>query len=358
MLRSRITSDLPPRHASFKVYSPGASPGGPDGPLPHGRGSSSAAAGRLTIDSLYRDRYRPIRQLGCSLETVHQYEQLLRHLNRFVRERFGDQAAVAYADELCDEWIAGYLDWRMRTDGIVAPTANKDLRQINALWKFASRKRLSTASRFESDLSRLDEPKQIKRAWPVEKFSTILASAAQEVETLGGVPGSKFWSALLLGNYDLGVRITPLMLLRTADIDLDAATVLVRFDSQKQRADQLFQITPQTVEVWRAIWAADRKLFFRDLWPLDPDGYWRRLRWRYKRILRRAGLDATRDDLFHKIRRTTGSHIWRERGIAAAQKHLGHSHPRVTQVYGDPEITQEILTAAGLPRPTLGGSTP
>ena len=61
-----------------------------------------------------------------------------------------------------------------------------------------------------------------------------------------------------------------------------------------------------------------------------------------KRVSTAAGLPARRRDLFHKIRKTSGTAVFVAAGgsLSAAQEHLGQSNPATTLAYVDPTQTE------------------
>jgi hypothetical protein len=72
---------------------------------------------------------------------------------------------------------------------------------------------------------------------------------------------------------------------------------------------------------------------------------------RFRRILKRAGLPHTKFDLFHKIRRTTATHITRAAGQAVAIQQLGHRDASCINRYVDRRFLAEHNGADHLPRP-------
>ncbi len=112
------------------------------------------------------------------------------------------------------------------------------------------------------------------------------------------------------------------------------------------RGEQFFRLYDQTIEAILATLPPKRKLVFP--WPFT---HHRSLYGRYKTILRRAGLPFTKRDMFHKIRRTTASHIARLVGQALASQHLGHQNPDSIKRYMDPRFTANHQAAQWMPRP-------
>jgi len=116
---------------------------------------------------------------------------------------------------------------------------------------------------------------------------------------------------------------------------------------QKQNADQVFDLPDGCVTSVLTIlnFHECRQLF---PWPYDQNREdWPALVARFRKILRAAGLPSGRKDLFHKIRRTTASHLAKAGGDATAM--LGHSSEAVTLGYLDPTITGTARFSKMLP---------
>ena len=86
---------------------------------------------------------------------------------------------------------------------------------------------------------------------------------------------------------------------------------------------------------------------------LFPWPYKRRQIWReFGKILKVAGLPGGRRNQFHKLRRTSATHLAAVAGIEAAEQHLGHStHGLARSTYIDPRFMPSVKAADVLPRP-------
>lgn len=132
------------------------------------------------------------------------------------------------------------------------------------------------------------------------------------------------------------------MAVQQADVDLESRTALVRAETQKQRADQLFRLHPDCSEAIERIWVPERKLLFP--WDHSLSTFYRH----FKAILVQAGLPHSRRDLFQRIRRTTYSYC--KLGGIDAGSQLGH-HSDMSRFYEDPLITGQRQACDVLPRP-------
>lgn len=313
--------------------------------------------------------------------TVGLYHNTIRLVERYA-------GRTVFADELCNELVEGFRQWRL-AQGRPATTVNKDVRHLLALWRLARKKRLigdppqspPINQHAEPDIQPVPEDLDPLSCWSMEELARILREARLEPDLFMQVAPGSFFSALVLCIYDVGPRITAIMEAAKEDLDWSAGTITLRARSQKHRRGQVIALSLQTLAAIRAMQASEVRgqksedgsqktgeptlaRLTSDLcpltsgflfpWPYDrtADG-WRALRKRYKKILRRAGLPATRRDLFHRLRRTTATQLYNATGgIEAAQRHLGHSDQKVTQRYIDwSKVDETQRSAQRLPRP-------
>ena len=134
--------------------------------------------------------------------------------------------------------------------------------------------------------------------------------------------------------YYTGARITGLLACRLMHLS-DCYLYLPAEDS-KTDEEKPCQVPVWLIDRLRALY---RKPEDDRLFPLPftvPT-----LRGHLKRVLTAAGLPAGRRDLFHKIRKTSGTAVAKASGsLAAAQQHLGHKDPATTLAYVDPTQTE------------------
>ena len=178
---------------------------------------------------------------------------------------------------------------------------------------------------------RLKTPKRSPRAWTEQQFRDILRH-------INAAPESAEWNRnhlelLLQTMYYTGARITGLLACRLTH--LGNSHLYLPAEDSKTDEEKPCQIPVWLVDRLRSLYRlpGDDRLF-----PLPftvPT-----LRGHLKRVLTAAGLPAGRRDLFHKIRRTSGTAIAKAGGMAAAQEHLGHGDPATTLAYVDPTQTE------------------
>lgn len=282
----------------------------------------------LTLRSFVRDVYAALRAI--SPRTLRLYEFTLDAFRDFL----GHEPTAADLDELV---VARFLRHREQTRA--AATAAKDRAQLRAIWEFMARHK---AVDTWPTIRPVRVPERVPEAWLTEEFARLLATASSEKTTIAGIPGGKWWRALLLLAYDTGERVTALTLLRWQDVRGDFVTF--RAESRKgQRRDIIRDIGEETRLALEEI-RGDRELVFP--WPYSETYLWTRL----SIILRRAKLPAGRRDKFHRIRRTTASYY--EAAGHSAQRLLDHSSPATTRRYLDPRIVSCASAPSVIPRVT------
>ncbi len=295
--------------------------------------------GELTLAAFFEKVYRPQRLLGASRATCDRYRSVIRTLSRYA----GKTVAVR---DLSNELVADFMASAIAKHKSRA-TANLYRAHLLALCRLAKRRGLLEVV---PDVEKLREIKRAPQCWLADEFARILAAAGQVEGMIAGIPAGDWWRALLLTAYDTGLRVGALMQLRGEDLDVRGGWLRVQGDTQKQAADQLFRLAPDTLMALDRIDTAGGDLLFpRDFDPRGPERRWQVLRRGLRSILAAAGLPTRRLDLFHKIRKTTATYA-NAAGVNATL-HLGHSCERVTRAYLDPRIAVARRAADVLPRP-------
>ncbi len=288
-----------------------------------------------TLWRFYETVYRPEKLAGATGQTAEQYRIAVRRLAR----QLGRAPLVA---EMDDAVVGTHLEWMLK-QGYARATANTARGYLCTLTRHAYRKRLVERL---PDVPKLREHRRLPDAWTMDEVTRLLEACRSTPGRFGPLPAGKAWEALVLVLYDTGLRHRAAMAIEQDHVDLDTGWLYVPAENQKNRVEQRFRLSPQAVAALRAIWSPPRRLVF----PMDFCS--RVLFARFRRILIRAGLPATRRDMFHKLRRTTATQIARVAGIEAAARQLGHAASDVTRRYVDPRIANRDYDAtAYLPRP-------
>lgn len=293
----------------------------------------------MTLRGFFRRCYAPLRLAGCKPGTRQQYEIALNHLGAYAGS---DPILAELTAEMITGCLAGLID-----RGRAAATANKCRAHLLAVWRYARRRGLGRDG--PQLVERFKTEKHLPVAWWTEDMIKILEAAAESPGYVDGIPAALWWPVLLLTIYDTGLRITPVMRLQRSQFDALHKMIFIPAGDQKQQADQLLDLTVETAEAVEHLLS----LHARDAifpWPFDQTVVqWPALIRGYRKILCRAGLPTGRNDLFHRIRKTTASYI--EAGGGNATWQLGHSSPSVTAVYLDPRICRRPRQVDLLPRP-------
>jgi integrase len=293
-----------------------------------------------TLSDLFKQLYQPRKLPGNNPNSIRQHEIVLRHLDRFLQR-------PAVVTDLEEDTITHFAAWLVSERKQSPPTVNKSLSKLRAQWAMYNRRGL--VSTCPEDLPKLREPKRLPEGYRLETFERLLSHALETRGQVAGIAASRWWYTLLLTMYDTGLRIGATLALRWDAVDLYSGTILAAAETQKQFADQIFMPAPETIALLKEFRFPPREVVFP--WPEARS----RMYDRFKELLERAGLPSGRRHKFHKLRRTTASHIKAAGGNAT--EHLGHSSPRVTEGYIDERIAGARCQAHLLPRP-FGGAAP
>lgn len=274
-------------------------------------------------------------------------------LNEFFRELHPQANRNVELGDLCAELINGAAGWLVKK-GRQPATANRLIRHVAALWRFAAQdESVHHIIKPVVKLRKHKEPKRVPEAWAPDQFGAMVQVAGNLQGNVGQVPASIFWPCLLLTCYWTGVRISALMSLRVADVDLENCTIKFTAESQKHFADQVFYIPQDLVELIKQLNPASRghELLFGD-WPKDRSGVWG---WKYLnrdfgKIAKAAGLQGGRRYKWHMVRRTVATQVCAAAGKSAAQSLLGHASASTTERYLDPRFLKRVNPVDLIPK--------
>lgn len=197
---------------------------------------------------------------------------------------------------------------------------------------------------------------EVRKATPAADVSAMYEQAARAVYpkySRAGLMPAAWWRAALVLCWNTGLRRGTMLSLRSADLDLDAATLEVRARSNKTRKAQTVPLPPVVVAHLAAIADPTREL----LLPFPHRAA--RLYWQFHELRRLAGLPRRPGLAWHSIRRAHATELART-NTAAAQISLGHaSLSTTTRHYLQADVLRDAL--AKLPQPdafTAGGNSP
>jgi len=238
----------------------------------------------------------------------------------------------ATTDDLTDDHVEHHMA-RVVESGLSVASANKDLWQLGAIWRFGNRNRLVDTW---PNVQLYPEPERIPIAWLPSEIDRLFASVEEEDGSISGAPASLWWKSLLSVLLDTGERIGAIM--RCERSNLQGHHLLVPAEKRKGKTrDKLFELSNDTTHVLSALTLAHR---YSLLFPWDKHQTY--IYVRYKRILQRAGLPADSKSKFHKLRRSVASAVKSQGGDATAA--LDHASSTTTKAYLDPRIVQQAAT--------------
>lgn len=253
-------------------------------------------------------------------------------INRF--ENWLERPALL--KDLNSKMLCDWQSW-MRADEYAAPTIHHYIKWLLTMWRFAIKKRyLDDADDSPADVELLKRPRRLPVAWSKEEIETLMAAAVETHGRVLGIAAGRFWEAIISVAYDTGLRRAALIAIRLDELDMKSHLLRVPAERMKNLVEQIFVLSDRSIAAIAATLPPNgpaRALLFP--WPFrSPKSLDKRLR----HILARAGLPTGRRDLWHRLRRTTASHIAAAAGEAAAIRQLGHSDASCIKRYVDPRF--------------------
>jgi integrase len=285
----------------------------------------------MLVSSFYRSYYEPLLLLEANPNTPRQYLANIKRLDDALKR-------PSVLDDLTRDNIT-LVAQKIIRDGRSPSTANKTISQLRALLNEAVRRGLAKHDR----LPRLKEYQRTPTAWTAEQIDRLYSVCWSQQGMIGKVPARLWWVALHDLLMDTGIRAGALLELQWAHIDWDRGILLVPAEIQKDDSDQSFRLHHETLLHLRQIEAPARKLILP--WDRCYSVIW----YRYGKILKEAGLPATRRDKFHRMRRTTATHF--EAAGGDATELLGHSSRDTTRRYLDEQIINRVHPCDVIRRP-------
>ncbi len=271
-----------------------------------------------TALSVYLEKLYTVHRLrGVAESTKSKYRIAIRHLGRHL-----DREPLV--GDLNDTAVSGCLA-AVEASGASPGTVNGYRAKLLCLADYAVRKGLLRES---LDIPKLKEYRREPESLSEETFSAVMQAAENVSGRVGKVPASLWWSALLLALYDSAARVSAMLSVQWCDVDLEAGSLLIRAERQKQKSDQRHPLHSDTVALLRRL---------RDItggsgsvwpWPYCSGYLWQLFA---RKIAKPAGLPANRRFKFHAIRRTSLSLVAAELGVSAATTLADHSSEAVTR---------------------------
>jgi len=252
-------------------------------------------------------------------------------------------------DDLTEDNVLLHLSKR---SDVAAPTRNKELSQLLALWRYACQRKLLSDW---PDIQPETEPERVPIAWMPGELARLIATAETIGGRVGDVPANAWWSALIRIALDTGERIGAVRAIQWAWLQGEWLLIPAEVRKGKTR-DRRYSLSALTLAAIRRLrpLVGSRKDMFP--WPYGETYLWNR----YHVILKAAGLPESRKHQLHCLRKTFGS-VVHAAGMDA-QTALDHADRRTTQRYLDPRLSRETkpsdILAAYLANPRPAPPTP
>lgn len=239
---------------------------------------------------------------------------------------------TATTDDLTDDNVEEHMH-RIVQSGLSVASANKDLWQLGAIWRFANRNRLCDTW---PNVQTYPEPERVPMAWLPHELDRLFESVAEEDGTISGAPASIWWKSLLSVLLDTGERIGAVMQCNRSN--LQGGYLLVPAENRKGKTrDMLFELSENTGELLSVLLLSHR---YQLIFPWDRHATY--IYTRYKKILNRAGLPTDSKSKFHRLRRSVASAVKQQGGDATAA--LDHASSETTKAYLDTRIVSQVAT--------------
>lgn len=241
------------------------------------------------------------------------------------------------------DWTPDLLcRWLASLSGSAA-TINSKRRAACTLWRAAVRHAPV------EDVPKRKEPRRVPQAWTLAEIEAIQSECRRQPGTIGGVNAADWWESLLLAVFDTGHRISAMLATVPADCNLADGWLLIRAEEEKTWADKIYQLADDTREVLSRHYDATRSRLWP--WPYHTHTIWPK----FRRIVRAAKVRYPGEhcNLFHRVRRTSGSLVEQAGGSGA--RHLGVTEAVFQRSYNDPTFSGGAvhLLPRPTPRPTL-----
>jgi integrase len=298
-----------------------------------------------TLLTFLEEMYAPRKMVGAKAESVANYRTAITAFSNSL-------GCAATFTNLNDDAVERFIVWRSNT-GVSHSTVNGDIACLCALWRYAWKKH--KVEDLPRDVDKLRVAKRLPEAWSTQQLAAILRQCARQQGTIGIAPASQFWLCLCLVLYETGLRVGALLAQPLSAFDPQTGWLIIRAENQKQLADQLFRLHPDTVPMLSSLPRSNEMLF-----PVPWKTAVVILRNKLRDILGEAGLPQGARDLFHRIRRTNATYVCNAGGEEKASRQMGHSSVALTRNnYIDPRLlTNQFVASSEIPRPAYGQAAP
>jgi integrase len=294
----------------------------------------------------FLERYRETVLAGKAPRSRDEAETSLAHFERIVKPG----RLIAVTTETVDLFTARRRVEKGKNRGdLVSPaTVNKDLRHVKAaLGKAKKWGWLVLVPEFDMERT----PKQLARWISGEHFAALYAAcdSARMPETVPNIKPADWWRALITMGYLTGWRISELLALKRADVDLDKGTAVTRAEDNKGNRDARVKLHPIVVDHLRRVAG-----FTPCVFPWNHNR--RTLDTEFHRVQRAAKInlpcprdhehtDACHSYGFHDLRRAFATMNADKLTADQLQELMRHKSYQTTKVYIDMTRQMDDVTA-------------
>lgn len=235
---------------------------------------------------------------------------------------------AALVEDLTDAKITAYMRHRKKL-GRMPATITNETKKLLAIWRWAAAPpRLMLPP---PGIRLASQKPATPHAYTRAELRRMFRAAQASDKTIGNVPVSIYYPALLAVVFDSGERINAVLQTKRRDFDLTERSVTFR---RRKNESQVL-----TKRLRRSTARALKRLFISHSQE-NPFGYvhFSTVYYHLGIIQEAAGLPSDRRK-FHAVRKSHASYVHVEGGDSTAS--LGHSSDSITRaVYHDPRITQ------------------
>lgn len=238
--------------------------------------------------------------------------------------------------ELTPALLAAFVAWLLE-QGAHANTVKNHRNRLLSLWRYAHDEGYAPPP--PARVRPIKVPRQSPDAWSLRELARLIAAAGRlDAPPIGGIPAADWWQAILLVGWYTGLRRRALLTLAPENIDPASRWINVPAGAMKNFVGQRFRIGQDAADALaKIIDPARERVFPIPEYALDQGKY---VSDRFAEIITLAGVPKSelRNGQFHKLRRTTATHVAASAGLAAASALLGHSSADLLKRYIDPRF--------------------
>ena len=295
---------------------------------------------------------RLIGQRNASDRTVASYRDTFRLLLRYAEERTRKPPIALTLADLDAPFILGFLDHLEKKRGNSARTRNLRLVAVRSFLHYSSHRDPAALPTIQRVL-----------AIPMKLFDRRLLGflSREEMHAILEAPDRTTWSgqrdrAMLTTLYNTGARVSEIISLRVADVDLGrSASVQISGKGRKQRVTPLWRSTVKMLRDWLVRISRDGNA------PVFPNRVGQTLtrsgveqRLRTAVVVARTNCPSlnNRNVSPHTIRHTTAMHLLQSGvDLTVIALWLGHESPETTHRYLEADLKMKERALASLQEP-------